>query len=403
MVVVSRPIDPETTDASNPVVYSPLTVSGLSIGFNLERIPRSAADVPADEQALAGLRVEQLNLTPRLVAKLLTQSYREQTNIKAAPPYEWVKDNPVQLSLDPDFLQFNPEFRMLEIAAAAQLQRPRPAGRGHRLGPAGVGVDPRRPRGQGLARRPARRVRDEGQPRLRHDGGRQHQRHPVRGAGPRDLPQERPALLPGSARRAPTARSSRPPCAAPTGCRSPRATPPRARQVRAADDGARIAGPDPSAISQANVWKKDGPQPPGQRAIMGMVDTPHSTVFGLQSARLSRAGDGGSDRKFIAPTEASLTAGVNAMKPGKVAKFLEPDPKADAPDAYPLTTITYAADHAARPGDAGPRRVRRVPRLRHHRRPGARAQGRSAPAGLRAAAPRPPGPGEGGGQGRSPT
>jgi hypothetical protein len=116
-----------------------------------------------------------------------------------------------------------------------------------------------------------------------------------------------------------------------------------ARQVRAADDGARISGPDLAATSQASVWKKDGPQPPGRRAIMGMVDTPHSTVFGLQSAHLSRAGDGGSDRKFIAPTEASLTAGVNAMQPGRVAKFLEPDPLADAPDAYPLTTLTYAA------------------------------------------------------------
>ena len=116
MAITSRPIDPATVGAESPVVYAPISLSGAVIGFNVERNPR--VDAPQAEQDLSGVRIAQINLTPRLVAKLLTQSYREQVNIVRPPDYPWVASNPSHLGLDPDFLQFNPEFSLLQIAGA---------------------------------------------------------------------------------------------------------------------------------------------------------------------------------------------------------------------------------------------------------------------------------------------
>ena len=115
MVIVSRPLSASAESATSPTVYAPLSVSGLVIGFNIERIPRT--DAPADEQRLRGLRIESMNLTPRLVAKLLTQSYASQVNVgNSSAGYAWVKNNPVALGTDPDFLQFNPEFALLQAS-----------------------------------------------------------------------------------------------------------------------------------------------------------------------------------------------------------------------------------------------------------------------------------------------
>ncbi len=74
MVAVSRPVDPAVVDPQSPVVYAPLTTSGVAIAFNFERNPK--LDAPAEETALKGTGVRDINLTPRLVAKLLSQSYR---------------------------------------------------------------------------------------------------------------------------------------------------------------------------------------------------------------------------------------------------------------------------------------------------------------------------------------
>ena len=53
--------------------------------------------------------------TPRLVAKLLTQSYTAQVNIIEQPGYDWDDLNPIGLHRDPDFLRFNPEFAELQV------------------------------------------------------------------------------------------------------------------------------------------------------------------------------------------------------------------------------------------------------------------------------------------------
>ena len=87
---------------------------------------------------------------------------------------------------------------------------------------------------------------------------------------------------------------------------------------------------DPFADHAATVYQRDGPQHPRvPRTMLSLTDTPSAAQYGLQTARLSRAGDDGADRTFIAPDDAGLTAGVAAMEPGAVAAVLEPDPKAE--------------------------------------------------------------------------
>ena len=53
-----------------------------------------------------------MNLTPRLVAKLLTQSYQLGVNATA----NYLSANPPDLTDDPDFLAINPQFKGMKLA-----------------------------------------------------------------------------------------------------------------------------------------------------------------------------------------------------------------------------------------------------------------------------------------------
>ncbi len=77
--------------------------------------------------------------------------------------------------------------------------------------------------------------------------------------------------------------------------------------------------------------------------MLSLTDTSSASTYGLQTARLSRSGDNGPDRTFIAPDAKGLSAGLAAMVPGKVPGVLEPAVGLIDPKAYPLTTINYAA------------------------------------------------------------
>jgi hypothetical protein len=76
--------------------------------------------------------------------------------------------------------------------------------------------------------------------------------------------------------------------------------------------------------------------------MLSLTDTASAAAYGLQSAKLSRAGDNSPDRTFIAPDAGGLTAGIEGMRPGADPSVLEADPSADAPLGYPLTALTYA-------------------------------------------------------------
>lgn len=339
MVAVSRPIDTASLTPTNPVVYSPLSVSGLVIGFNIERNPKPTA--AADHQGLSGVRLANINLTPRLVAKLLTQSYRGAVSILSTPPYPWLTGNPNHLGTDPDFLRFNAEFSELSISDARTFS-------GLQL-PAGnsdaalqvwewVLADPEAaawlagaPDEWGMRVNPAYATT----PSLNSLGV------SFGSPAPTAFPKADPYCYQGPNQG--SGNSIVPPLLCGTDWMPyARGFGETARVARVAFDGAKISL-NSFALSASAVWKTDLPQYIGRRSMLALTDAPSAALFGLQTASLSRAGDNGAGRRFLEPTVAALNAGVAAMVSKSESTVLEPKPSAVAPEAYPLTTITYAA------------------------------------------------------------
>ena len=104
---------PLASEASDTLAYAPIALSGVSISFAIDREPRAVAGTKDEYLERARLPFDTLNLTPRLVAKLLTNSYidslpygadRSHLNYKsAADPGHNVRN----VTFDPDFLQHN--------------------------------------------------------------------------------------------------------------------------------------------------------------------------------------------------------------------------------------------------------------------------------------------------------
>jgi hypothetical protein len=106
-----------------------------------------------------------------------------------------------------------------------------------------------------------------------------------------------------------------------------------------ANDGAKttlntLATPD-------TAWTANGPQLPGQDMIISITTSTAAQQYGLPVASLSQDGDDGSNPTFIAPTDASILAGEAAMPSSAVPGVLAPDPSTTAPGAYPLSLLTY--------------------------------------------------------------
>lgn len=343
LAVTSRPLSAGASSEANPVVYAPLTLSSVVIGFNVERVPDVESAGP-EAEALRGIRVAELNLTPRLVAKLLTQSYQSQVRIASEPlpeSHEWAEDNPRQLDQDPDFLRFNPEFEL--------LRPPNDKNFGGLVLAAGTSDAARQVWEWILADPEARRWLD-GEP---DEFGMVV--NPVyattadantSGVAFGDpVPESLPKSDPYCYEAPPQGPGGRvvPPALCGTDW-FPYALSYRdaAQRARSANDGARTDR-DPEAFSAERVWRADGPQRAGTRSILSLVDSPTAAQYGLQTARLSRSGDDGDDRSFIAPDADAMLAAVEVMEPAGESGVLVPDPLVEADGAYPLTALTYAA------------------------------------------------------------
>lgn len=340
MAVTSSPITAADADPASPVVYAPVSASGVVIGFNIERTSRlNASDA---QKALDTTPVASLNLTPRHVAKLLTQSYRFQVQSFATVDYPWLATNPTDLSQDPDFQQFNPEFSALRSQYSKNL--------GGLVLPS-RNADASRVVWQWILADPEAKAWLDGAP---DPWGMKV--NPVWSTAAATNPSGIPFAADGPPDSYP---KNEPYCfQAPTLPGTPPVVPPplcgtdllpysqgygeSARAVRIADDSARTL-PNDFAASPDQFWKRSGPQVAGTRAILGLTDSPSATRFGVQMARLSRAGDNSASRRFIAADTAGLSAGIVAMTPKTERAVRELDPLAAAPDAYPLTVLTYAA------------------------------------------------------------
>lgn len=337
MAVVSRPLAADVVDPENPPVYAPLAGVGLVIGFNVERYPSPTG--PDEIQRLAGVRVANLNLTPRLVAKLLTQSYQEQVNIVAPPDYDWDGDNPPHLGQDPDFLRFNPEFELLLIANARSFSGlSLPAGNSDAATQVWewVMADPEakawldgRPDEWGMRVNPVYSTSAEVNTSGFAFGD------PLPAAFPKGDPYcyQAPARGPSSPVPPPLCGTDWMPYA--------RGFSDAAFVARVASDGARIVE-NPFAQAPSEVWARELPQFVGRRAMLAFTDSASAAQYGLQTASLSRAGDNAPDRTFVQPDAEGLERGLDAMQPRSDLGFREPSTAA-APGAYPLTTLVYGA------------------------------------------------------------
>ena len=116
LALTSRPLDPESPSA-DVLQYAPVALTGLSIGFAIDRQPTVGQDIPQDVIDKTALPFENINLSPRLLAKLLTNSYLDSLPTLANKAHLGVVDatnqgkNARNLTLDPDFLAINdPEW-----------------------------------------------------------------------------------------------------------------------------------------------------------------------------------------------------------------------------------------------------------------------------------------------------
>jgi len=98
---------------SDPLAYAPIALTGVSIGFAIDR-SHGANEAPPEVVARERHAFESLKLTPRLLAKLLTASYRSALPTGAEKSH--LGDNPWNLTFDPDFLAVNdPEWAYMVL------------------------------------------------------------------------------------------------------------------------------------------------------------------------------------------------------------------------------------------------------------------------------------------------
>jgi uncharacterized membrane protein YgcG len=305
---VSQAIPTDQISADRPLTYAPVTLSGLTISFLIES--QSGPNAPPAVKAVDGQRISSLNLTARLVAKLLTQSYRLGVNANAS----YLKDNPADLTRDPEFLALNPSFKALRFATPiADILVPEAlTGANSELW-------------SWLGSNAAARDFLSGQP----DpwGMRINPFYQGTSTGREDFPKIDPYCQ-----------------VYPVGGPAPLCTldahpysSDMHEAARAASRGDALARSawDPYAIPPA--YKKAALQLSGRRELIAFSDTATAARFGLTPANLQNA-----DGQFVAPTDTSLVLGAQAMTQSSVPGVLAPSPGTHLSGAYPLTTLTYA-------------------------------------------------------------
>ncbi|MFZ3468811.1 hypothetical protein ACODT3_33105 [Streptomyces sp. 4.24] len=304
-------------DAARKPVYAPVALSGITLGFFIES--QAGFQAPEEVRARNGTRLGSLRLTPRLVAKLLTESYKDGNSRFA----ESTAKNPENLGRDPEFLRHNPAYAGLDF--------------GGKLGDALVPqplADTTRQLWEWVARDPEAREFLSGVP----DNAGAHGDAAYAGMAvnpnykgislPTDtFPKSDPYCQPFDDR------PNFPLCIQD---KHPYATDMHAA-ARAASRGDTLARTSWDATATPPAYKKDPPQPAGLRAVLAVTDTATADRYGLVRAELLNAAG-----RFTAPEPAALIAAANARKPGADG-VSTPDPAATDPAAYPLTVLTYAA------------------------------------------------------------
>lgn len=308
-----------TEKASLPrrVVYAPVAVSTLGIGVMVET--QTAPLAPADLRANDGRPITSMNLTQRVVAKMLTQSY--QTAIPDGGRY--LAANPRDLTRDPDFLKDNAVFNDLQFDRVPDV-----------IVPLGSSTENRQLWDWITSDKDARDFL-AGYP--DKWGMRVNPFYQGLQAPTDNFPRVDPYCRQFAAPVTPFAPQT-PLCTLdgfPYSSDLHEATRAAGRGDRLARNQwnlATVGGDTPPGYKKAPV------QLPGKRALVAFSDSSTSARFGLPMAHLRNASG-----VFVAPTAASVAAGVRAMTTDTATGVAQLRPTTTGAGIYPLTTVTYAA------------------------------------------------------------
>jgi len=357
---VSKPVSPAQGTQLPTMLYAPVAISGLTISFYIQ----SQATVPPPGQppnppaTQNGVQLTRLNLDARLVAKLLTQSYRWGVDSSVGTPQGAASDlpqqNPRDLTQDPEFLALNPAFKGLSFpggipsvvvpfgnadaytelwtwlkndpSAAEFLSGiPDNVGKYGQPGYTGMVINPNYLRTQ----------------------------FPIE-----DFPTTDPYCRPTVFQDPSHAGTHNQQVALCGLALHPYPVTMHDGVLNATKGslGLRVTWSPNSA--DIGSWGPTPPQPDGQVAILVLADAPTAARYGLPTARLcdDKAGVPDPlqpptqqpmaelDAHCVAPTTDALLKGAAAAQPSAVApKMLVANPNAIDLGAYPLTTLTYAA------------------------------------------------------------
>lgn len=119
LAIGSRAMD--QTLAVDNLAYAPISLTGITIGFAVDRSFGAREDVPPEEAAKVMQPMESMKLTPRLVAKLVTASYRQSMPRASSVDMSHLGENPWNVVEDPEFLALNPHWGYLQLGAATGL------------------------------------------------------------------------------------------------------------------------------------------------------------------------------------------------------------------------------------------------------------------------------------------
>ncbi|MGW0580724.1 hypothetical protein ACWD25_33330 [Streptomyces sp. NPDC002920] len=285
------------------IVHAPVAVSGLAIAFFME----SASGV-----------VQEMKLTPRIVAKMLTHSYVKDVTLGDAP--EHLAGNPEFFGEDPEFKELNPEFPTLS-GQPTSLMVPLLTSDTTRIVWNWLQSD-----------QEARDFLDG----KKDPWGMTVNRHfkdlnLAEATSLTDFPKVDPTTSPAVAN----------------------SDPPLTYTVEGLDPYTNDLHDAAVHTRRGNTgnlvkWEAGNNSPPklvndvplsGRHAVMGIVDVASAQRYGLKTASLRNA-----DGTFVKPSTDTLTAAVGEMQPSSVdATVLKPDPARAKGQAYPLTAVTYVA------------------------------------------------------------
>ncbi|HVK24485.1 MAG TPA: hypothetical protein VM677_24265 [Actinokineospora sp.] len=318
LVFTSKPMDPATVAADRKLVYAPTAVSSYVVAFMMER--QSAITAPPDVLKQNGQMITELKLTPRLMAKLLTQSYSGSVYTKET----YLAKNPRRLVDDKEFLALNPVFK--DYGFSMQT-----------VEPLLTSVDSDATEAMWTWISQDREARDflDGKP----DGFNENMVVNKNYTGMR-LPIDYFARADSSCITVELGGGSGkfPKCT--LNSRGMAADLHYAgRAVSRGDSLQREPQPEPDPNDPSKpLYKKHDRTRVGARALIAIVDGPTADRYGLQVAKLRNAAG-----EFVSPKDnGAVLAGVDGMKESQVPGVLLTNPAVSARNAYPLPLVTYA-------------------------------------------------------------